>query len=211
MRLFLVIAALIFPLLACAEQTPAQAAYVEGKHYVQLPQAVRTSDPSKIEVVEVFSYHCGGCFQFEPVFQAWKKQQSEDVLVVQSHAMWNGAMKALATVFYTAKALKIDDKTHPAIFSALHVERKQFANQDQWIDFLATFGVDRETVAKTYDSFWVKTQVSQADSRARGYGVTSTPELVVNGKYRTSTSMVGSHGEMLKVVEFLIAKEREAR
>lgn len=210
MRLLLAIAALAFPLLACAEQTPAKASYVEGQHYVQLPQAVRTSDPSKIEVAEVFSYHCGGCFQFEPVFQAWKKQQPDDVVVVQTHAMWNAPMKVMATIFYTAKALKIDDKSHPAIFNALHVEQKQLTSQAQWIDFLSTFGVDRETVAKTYDSFGVKTQVSQADARARGYGVTSTPELVVNGKYRISTRQAGTHSEMLKIAEFLIAKERAA-
>ena len=35
-----------------------------GEHYDILPQTVRTADPDKIEINEVFSYTCGHCFNF---------------------------------------------------------------------------------------------------------------------------------------------------
>ena len=35
--------------------------YQAGVHYEILPQAVRTADPSKIEVNEIFSYTWGHC------------------------------------------------------------------------------------------------------------------------------------------------------
>lgn len=208
MRYLVVLGALLFSLAACAEQSAEQPAYVAGQHYVVLDQPVRTSDPNKIEVVEVFSYHCGGCFSFEPVIQAWKKKQPDDVAVVQSPAVWNNAMKAMAHAFYTTKALKIDDKAHMGIFNAIHLERKQFNTPEEWANLLANFGSDKETILKTFDSFGVRSLVSQADARARGYGITSTPELVVNGKYRISSR---GGADMLKVAEFLIEQERAAR
>ncbi len=210
MRYLVALVITLVSLMACAEQA-AQPAYVEGQHYVVLSTPVRTADPSKIEVVEVFSYHCGACFQFEPLLQAWKKRQPDDVALVQTHAMWNNPMKVMARAFYTTKALKIDDKAHQAIFNAIHLEQKTFNSPAQWADFLTQFGPDRDTIIKTFDSFAVSSQVSQADSRARGYGITSTPELVVNGKYRIDSRQAGSHAEMLKVADYLIEQERKAR
>ena len=59
----LVLAPLAFTALA----QPAR--YVEGTHYIVLPTAVRTADPAKIEVVEVFWYGCSHCFRFEPLIE----------------------------------------------------------------------------------------------------------------------------------------------
>src|SRR5690606_1461345 len=156
------------------------------------------------------SYHCSHCFSFEPALQAWEKQREDDVVVVQTPAIWNNQMKAMVQAFYTLKTLKLDD-AHMGIFKALHLERKQFHTAEQWSDFLAQFGSDKATILKTFNSFGVSSQVNQADARARGYGITGTPEMVVNGKYRISSRLTGGQAEMLKVAEFLIAKERAER
>ena len=52
--------------------------------------------------------------------------------------------------------------------------------------------------------------MNQANAVARSARITGTPELMVNGKYRVSTRKAGSQANMLKVVEFLIEKERAA-
>lgn len=211
MRLMLVICALFVSLSAAFVQANDKPAYVAGTHYVVLDQPVRTADPSKIEVTEVFSYHCNHCFDFEPMLQAWKKRMPEDVAFVQAHAIWNAPMKSMAQAFYTIKALKIDDKAHMGIFNAIQLERKTFKNPEEWAAFLATFGSDKDTILKTYNSFGVSSQVSQAEARARGYGITGTPEMVVNGKYRISARQSGGQAEMLKVVDFLVEQERAAK
>ena len=71
--------------------------------------------------------------------------------------------------------------------------------------------VAAEDFNKAFGSFGIDSQLRQANSRARAAKVTGTPELLVNGKYRVSTSKAGSQAEMLKVVDFLIAKERAAK
>lgn len=209
MRYLLALLTMGLSLMACAQDKTET--YVEGKHYRVLEQPVRTADASKIEVAEVFSYHCGHCFNFEPMLLAWEKQLAPDTYLVQTHAMWNAQMEPMIRGYYTSVALKIKDKTHMPVFNAIHLEGKRFNNAEDWANFFAGFGVDKEKVLSTYDSFGVTSMIKQAEARARGYKVTGTPEMVVDGKYHISTRNLSGQAEMLKVADFLVAKVRAER
>ena len=50
----------------------------------------------------------------------------------------------------------------------------------------------------------------QARGKSRTYGITGVPTMVVNGKYRVDGNSAGSNAAMLKVVDFLVAKEQAA-
>lgn len=192
--------------------TPAQAQapskYVEGTHYQRITTPIKMRKDDKIEVVEVFWYGCPHCNQFRPIFEAWKKQQADDVAIDRSPAMWSKPMITHAQVFYTAKAFRLLDEMHREIFDAMHVEKKRLTSHKQIFTLFEKHGISEEDFEKTFKSFGVKSQVQQASARARGYGISGTPELVVNGKYRISGRMAGSQGEMLKVASYLIDKER---
>ena len=54
----------------------AEEAYTEGKHYELLPIPVDTADPDTCEVVEVFSYMCIHCYNFDPAVNAWSAAQA---------------------------------------------------------------------------------------------------------------------------------------
>jgi thiol:disulfide interchange protein DsbA len=209
MRILVALVGLVFSLSACAQDKSSE--YVEGQHYVLLEQPVRTADPSKIEVAEVFAYSCPHCFHFEPLLQAWEKKMPDDVYLLQTHAMWNPQMESLMRGYYTSVTLKIKEQAHMAVFNALHMENKNLNTAEQWADFFAVYGVDKAKAISTYNSFGVTSQIKQAEARARGYKVTGTPEMVVNGKYRISSRLTGGHEEMLKVVDFLVEKERAAK
>ncbi len=206
MRVMVALLGLVFSLGSVAQEE-----YLEGKEYVLLEQQVRTAEPSKIEVAEVFAYSCGFCFEFESQLQAWEKKQAADVYLAQTHAMWNPQMEPLVRGYYTSIALQVKDKTHMAVFKAMHLEHKQILTAEQWADFFAVYGVDKAKALSTFNSFGVTSQIKQAEARARGYKVTSTPEMVVDGKYRVSSRLAGGHAEMLKVVDFLVAKVRAER
>ena len=204
MRVFLGLVALLWSAVALSQG----AAYVAGEDYQELSNPVPTSNPEKIEVAEVFAYTCPHCFNFEAPLKSWKQDLADDVVLVKVPAMWNNAMEVYARGFYTAKALGLLDEVHMPVFTALHQEGKQFRSADDWASFLADYGADPETVKKTYSSFGVTSQVRQADAKVRGYKISGTPELVVNGKYRISSRMTGSHSEMLKVASYLIEQIR---
>ena len=211
MRSLVLLLGLMVSLLACADgQTPASK-YREGEHYVALSQPVRTGNPDKIEVTEVFWYGCGHCYTFEPLIRKWKANLSDDVEFVASPAMWNRNMETHARAFYTAKALGVLPKLHEPLFKALNIEKKRLLDADEISELFVAHGVDADQVAKTFDSFGVSSQVKQAAARARGYQITGTPELVVDGTYRVSARKAGSQAEMLRVVDYLITKRRAER
>ncbi len=186
----------------------AQELYMAGKHYAIIDTPVTTSDKDKIEVVEVFWYGCSHCYNFEPLINAWKKVQPEDVNFVPYPGIWNATMQTHARMFFTAQALDVLDKVHTPIFQALVMERKRLSSPQEIENLFANYGVDREKFKAAYNSFGVTSKTKNAVKRSQQYKITGTPEMIVNGKYRVSASMSGGQAEMLKVVDFLVAKER---
>lgn len=184
--------------------------YVAGKHYEVLPSPIATRNKKKIEVVEVFWYGCSHCFDFEPMIVAWKARLTNDVDFYQMPAMWSPVMTLHAQGFYTAKALGILDKVHQPFFNTLNLEKKRINDQEALARFFSSLGVNKSAFDKTFNSFGVTSQVSLAESRARSYRIQGTPEVIVNGKYRVSSTMAGSQANILKVASFLIEKERAA-
>lgn len=179
-----------------------------GKDYEVLPSAVATDDKSKVEVVEVFWYGCGHCYNFEPMVGAWQKKQDSQVYLKKVPAMWNGDMKLHARAFYAAQSLNKMPLMHNVIFTSMNVEGKRLRSESDIEKLFVKNDVDAETFKKVFNSFGVNSQVRLAESRSRSYRIQGTPEMVVNGKYRVSSNMTGSQSKMLEVVDFLVAKEK---
>jgi thiol:disulfide interchange protein DsbA len=43
----------------------------------------------------------------------------------------------------------------------------------------------------------------------RQYGIGGVPAIVVNGKYHSSAAQAGSYEQLLKVIDYLVDKERQ--
>ncbi|HWV14333.1 MAG TPA: thiol:disulfide interchange protein DsbA/DsbL [Cellvibrio sp.] len=216
MRILVALSSILFSLSVFAADTApateAKTTFVQGKDYELLADPVRPLDPTKIEVVEVFAYTCPHCMHFEPLISAWGKKQQADVKVVQLHTKWSSQMEPYQRGFYTLLTLNLKDKVQTAVFDAVHGQRKDLSDAQAWADFLAPFGVDKNKVVSTYDSFGVTSQIKQADARVRAYRTAGTPELVVDGKYRISSSMTNNKQEgMLVVAQYLVDKIRAER
>ncbi len=186
----------------------AEPLYIEGTHYERLAEPVRTADPSRIEVVELFWYGCSHCFLLEPLLTRWKPTIAKDVDFHRSPAMWNKLMAVHAQAFYAAEALGVLDKMNDPLFDALNVKRNKLESEDEIAALFAEHGVKEADFRKAFNSFGVQSKVKQADARQRSYKTTGTPEVIVNGKYRVSARLAGSPEAVFKVVDFLIGKER---
>ncbi|WP_411833290.1 thiol:disulfide interchange protein DsbA/DsbL [Pseudoxanthomonas mexicana] len=166
----------------------------------------------KIEVAEVFGYTCGGCAQFEPVVSAWKRRLPADVRFVPVPAAFGGYWVPYARAYWAAETLGVVDKTHDAMFNAVHVQRSlpvQGVTAEQFAQFYAGHGVDPKTYAATFNSFGIEAKLNRSKQFAMRSRIESTPTMVVNGKYTVSVG--DSYEKMLNTVEHLIAQERAAR
>lgn len=205
----LAIALPAFPALADTPQ--ASPVYREGVHYYELSEAVPVEDPDKIEVTEVFWYGCGHCFHFEPRVLEWAKDLPEDVNFVQLPAMWNRVMEAHARAYYTAGKLGILEKVHQPIYDALNIDRKPLDKAEAVAELFAEFGADEKEVVEIFDSTEATSYLKVADTKARAYEITGTPQLIVHGLFRIEANRRVPQSEMFDVVEFLVEKVRAAQ
>ena len=183
--------------------------FVAGTHYQEIANPVNTNDASKVEVIEAFWYGCSHCFRFEPLIADWEENKPDDVDFTRFPALWNGLMKVHAQVFYAAEALDSLDILHEHIFNAINVERNMLQNEEQIGELFARHGISQSDFDSAFNSFSVRTKVNQAEKRMSDYGIRSTPNMIVNGKYLVATGEnVRTQQEMLEVVDFLVEKER---
>ena len=111
------------------------------------------------------------------------------------------------------------DKLHQPLFKAIHDQRALeikglLRDQKPLFDWVAKQGVDRQKFVDIYNSFGVRSRTNRSIELPGNYHVTSTPTLVVDGKYLTTPAMAGSYERLFQVLDQLIAmarKERAAR
>lgn len=206
MKLFsALILSLLIPLTAAATE------YSDGNGYTTIKTPVRTSDPTKVEVTEIFWYGCPHCYKLEPITQAWKKDLPSDVDFKFLPAVFGRGWLAHAKAFYVADLLGIEDKIRADLFNAIHVEGRRLNSEDDLAAFFVNYGVSEDEFRKQYNSFAVNSRLSQADAKIRAYGARGVPGLVVNGKYLVSAETANGNENIYKVVDFLIEKERQKK
>ena len=184
-------------------------AEIEGL-YQKLPSAQPTSDPDRIEVVEVFWYGCPHCNRFQPYLEPWIEELPEDVRFVRMPAVFNEVWELHARAYYIAHALGVLDDIHLKIFAAIHDEGRRLETMDALRDFFALHGVAASDFDRHAKSFSVKSGVQRSLVMQGRYGLRGVPALIVNGRFLVSGSTAGSYPRVLEVADALIARERAA-
>ncbi len=186
------------------------ATYKEGVDYELVAQPGKVEVPGKIEVREFFWYGCPHCYSLEAAVSSWKPSLNDDVNFIMTPAAMNKSWVNHAHAFYVAQALGKLDEISPELFKAIHVKKQKVSSQKDLAEFFTQFGVDEGKFNKLFKSFSVSTKVRQARTLSSNYRLRGVPALVVNGKYLVKTKSGTSYQELLKVVDYLVEKERLA-
>ncbi|MDT8409449.1 MAG: thiol:disulfide interchange protein DsbA/DsbL [Wenzhouxiangellaceae bacterium] len=184
--------------------------FQEGVDYERISGPDVSDDNSTVEVVEVFGYLCPHCRSFQPFVSSWEQQLPEQVEFSRLPVSFSPSWEPFARAYHTASSMDIIDQSHEALFVALHDERKQFGSMSDLAEFHAQFDVDAKEFESTSKSFAVESRMRMGNAQIGKWGVRSTPTLVINGKYRVSPQRGKTFEDMLKVADFVIAKELEA-
>ena len=201
-------AALIFVLLshlAIAEE------FAEGGDYTVISPRMETAvGEDKIEVIEFFWYGCPHCYTIEPYIKSW--EMPEDVELFRIPATFSERWIIHAKVYYALESLDRLD-LHEVFFNAIHgrQQRRDLVSEDKIAEFFASFnsGISEDKFSKAYNSFIVNTKTQKADRLVREYAIRSVPTFIVNGRYLTSPSMVGSSQRLISALDYLIDLEQE--
>lgn len=182
----------------------AQAAnYVAGKDYRVLDNPEKITGNSII-VREFFWYGCPHCYTLNPHMEKWAKTKAKDVAFFKTPAALNPVWEASARGFYAAQLLGFEDKTHDALFQAVHKDGQKLFDQASLAKWYGSKGVDQKKFNSLYNSFAVGTKIGRSQTGAKRYQLTGVPAIVVQGKY-----VVTVEGpEVVKVVDHLVDKVR---
>ena len=193
---------------------PTGPALVPGTDYVEI-QGGQPFDPldGKIEVVELFGYVCPACNAFQSTVRAWKARQPADVRVTYVPALFGPDWTPYAHAFYAAESLGLVDKTHDAVYDAIHNKQTLPGEGEKptmapIAAFYSQYGVSAEQFTNAMNSFAINGKLSKARQFAVRSQISSTPSLIVNGKYLVKGR---NWDDMLRIADQLIAQERAAK
>jgi protein dithiol oxidoreductase (disulfide-forming) len=210
-----------------AAHAQAPGAWEAGKHYFLIDPPQPTQSGNKIEVTEVFSYGCPACNFSYPSVDKLAKSLPPNALMNYVPASFNPAedWPLFQRTYYTAQALGLGDNSHHGMFDAVwkthelatmeadgRTLKKPQPSLDDVAKFFVAFGVKPEDFIATANSFSINTKMKQADAYVKATGVDVTPTIIVNGKYRlTTTSAGGDWDKAIQLVLFLVNKESGAK
>jgi len=207
-------AAATTPAPAAASSRPTGPEPVAGTDYLLIENGQPFQPAAgKIEVAEIFGYVCPACAAFQPLIGPWKAGLPSDVNFVYVPAMFGGTWDNYARAFYAAQSMGLQEKTHEALYSAIHAEQtlKGERGRDSVEDIAAFYGkhgADAKQFASTMSSFAVNAKTNAAKQFAQRSQITGTPSVIVNGKYLVKGK---SFPDMLRIADHLIARERAAK
>lgn len=186
-------------------------AYQEGLHFF-LIEGAPIAPPAEQELVEVFSYLCTHCNTFEPYVEGWVKNKPESVAFSRIPAVFGrDSWELYARAYVTAEMMKAPPEAHAALMDRIWKEKNVMRNMDELASFYAQFGLNPDKFLSTSRSFAVDGKLRKEQALVRAWGITGTPTLVLNGRYRISgNAAVPSYDAMFDVVDFLIGQETAA-
>lgn len=199
-----------FPLAAApAASVPAP---VEDQDYRVIEGGVPFAPVAgKVEVAEVFGYTCGHCARFEPQLAAWKRSLPARAHFVAVPAPFGGHWIPYARAYVAAQALGVAERSHAAMFRALHDERRLPMNNpsaDEIAAFYAAYGVPAARFVATYNAPSVDAQLVRARDFITRSGIDGTPSMVVAGRYHV---LGRNAADTLRIARWLVDRELAAR
>jgi protein dithiol oxidoreductase (disulfide-forming) len=182
--------------------------FEEGVHYREIMEQQSTQTGDKVEVRELFWYHCPHCYALHGPMEAWKGAMPANAEYVAMPAVLGESWEFHARVFYTLVALGIQEEFNEALFDAIHKAprplNRVFDPQRvaQWLEDAG--GPPSAEFMNAFQSFAVDTQTRNAVLMTRLYDISGVPSVVVDGRFVTTVTMAGNYDTFFKVIEHLV-------
>lgn len=180
--------------------------FKEGTDYVRLGRTAPVDAPAgQIEVLEFFAYSCIHCFNFEPVFEDWKKRAPAGVVTRRVPVAFSEAFVPMQRLYYTLEAMGQLDAMHQKVFQAIHVDKQRLMTESAIMAWIEKQGVDKKKFGDLFNSFSVTGKARRAVQLQDAYQIEGTPALGVGGRF----SVAGQGPRTVQIANALIAEIRK--
>ena len=207
-RLLRLAALLLLAIPTASMAAPPAPAPVEGRDYEFIEDGRPFQPtPGKVEVAEVFGYTCPHCAHFEPVLAPWVRTLPAQARFVAIPADFQDSWVPYARAYFAAQALGVAQRSHAAMYAALHDERSlptMDATPEEIATFYQRYGIAPARFAAAYKAPTVDAQMKRAREFVIRSRIDGTPSLVVAGKYRVTAS---NRDAQLRTARWLVDRE----
>lgn len=182
----------------------AQAKFQEHKHYEDVAPQISAKGLPK-SVAGFFWYGCGHCYAFEPTLESWLEHKPADIAFTRIPAVLGRNWIPHAQAFYATEQLGISDKTHQALFDAIHKDRKKLFAPTDIAEFLADVsGEDAAKILMHMNAQDTHKAIADSIDTAQKYRLRGVPSILVGGKYLVDPGAVGQ--DLGAVIDFLLSQ-----
>lgn len=191
--------AMLFLLLGVSSASAAT--FKAGEHYT----VVAPEPTNKPLVQEFFSYGCGGCRSFDPIFKHARRMLGREagfeyVPVDFGGGFWTPTQE----LFLVLEALGRREELHDAVFAWFFGDRQHARTAAGVQAFMERQGVDKAQFEKVRKSFAVHVKKKRYDTLTKQYQIRTTPTVVVNGKYRVEHAAIANSDEFVQLLQHLL-------
>jgi len=178
----------------------------EGTHYSVISAVAPAKQP---QVVEFFSFLCPACYRFEPLVASLKPKLGENVKFTKNHVDYVGGNlgKEMSRASAIAQLLQVEDTVNPAIFAAVHQERRNITGLSDIRTIFLDHGVDAKKFDGAATSFMVKGNISKLAHNTKKFNIRGVPAFVINGKYQVINEAISSQEVFEELVIYLVNKK----
>ena len=184
---------------------------IEGTHYAILEDPWPAQD-GIVTVKEFFWYGCPHCESFEPTLHRWQKNLPAEVSLEQVPAVWAKLLDLHAKAFFIAQSMQEKEAVHASLFktiTALRSEPSMQKHQTELEQLFVKHGLSAEAFQEQLNDDDLNEQLKNAKLTMKRSGATSTPTLMVNGRYLVLNTTAKSHQDITNIADKLIALELE--
>lgn len=183
---------------------------LEGADYAVIPQQP-VADPARVEVVEFFYYGCRWCNELQPHIEAWSKRKPADVYFRYQPAIRQTRWIVLTKAYFALQALGELPRLHSRVYRAYHRDGVNLEDEAVLTGWVLKQGIELKPFEDLMRSPETMAKVEAARRDTYAYQVQTTPSIVVNGRYLTSSGMAGGIVPVMQVLDDLIALARDQR
>ena len=147
------------------------------------------------------------CAHFEPVLAPWVRTLPAQARFVAIPADFQDSWVPYARAYFAAQALGVAQRSHAAMYAALHDERSlptMDATPEEIATFYQRYGIAPARFAAAYKAPTVDAQMKRAREFVIRSRIDGTPSLVVAGKYRVTAS---NRDAQLRTARWLVDRE----
>ena len=178
-----------------------------SQKYIQISNQKQT-ESDKIIIYEFFWYGCPHCYNIEPTIDKIEANLKKDTILIKVPVALRDTWEIHAKAYYALQQMNLDDNLHEKIFTEIHINSNRLDTKEKLEQFIRDNGYNSKRFVEIFDSFGTDLRVKKGMRLANQYQITSVPTLIINGKYKTSGSLVSSYEELYDVVQLLVNKER---